>query len=257
VSAGSGRRVALVAGGTSGLGLAIGRGLAEAGFAVALGGRRVELARREAEALPEALGVELDIVDSGSVAAAVAAARESLGPIDVVVLNGGGPPPSAATDLDLDAARAAAELLLHGPIGVLNHCLPSMRERSWGRVVAVGSSAVQQPIPGLATSSMYRTALASYLKLLAEECAPHGVTVNMVLPGRISTDRTAQLDAGAAQRTGRSVMEVRAASQATIPMRRYGTAAEFAAMGVFLCSDQARYVTGEQIRVDGGLVRAL
>jgi len=132
-----------------------------------------------------------------------------------------------------------------------------MRERGWGRVVAIGSSAVQQPIPGLATSSMYRAALASYLKLLAEECAVDGVTVNMVLPGRIATDRTAQLDAAAAERTDRSVAAVRAASEAAIPIRRYGTPEDFAAVAAFLCTDAARYVTGEQIRVDGGLVRAL
>jgi 3-oxoacyl-[acyl-carrier protein] reductase len=251
------RRTALVVGGTSGLGLAVGRRLAHAGFRVALAGRRVDIARREAAELAAGLGVALDVTDTSSIAAAVTEVREHLGPIDVVVLNGGGPPRSEAAGLDLAAARAAAELLLHGPIDVLNRCLPAMRERGWGRVVAIGSSAVQQPIPGLATSSMYRAALASYLKLLAEECAADGVTVNMVLPGRIATDRTAQLDAAAAQRTDRSIAEVRAASEATIPMRRYGTPEEFAAMAAFLCTDAARYVTGEQIKVDGGLVRAL
>jgi 3-oxoacyl-[acyl-carrier protein] reductase len=250
-------RVALVVGGTSGLGLAVGRMLASEGFSVALGGRRAEVARTEAAQLANGYGVELDVSDPASVTSAVAAVRDALGPVDVLVLNGGGPPPCAAAGLDLDAARTAAELLLHGPINLVNQCLPQMREQGWGRVLAIGSSAVQQPIAGLATSSMYRAALASYLKLLAEECAPDGVTVNMVLPGRIATDRVAQLDAGAAQRTGRSVDEVRESSQATIPMGRYGTAEEFAPLAVFLCSDLARYVTGEQVRVDGGLVRAL
>lgn len=252
-----GRPVALVVGGTSGLGLAVGRALAATGHAVALGGRRVERARQEAAALTDALAVRVDVSDAESVASAIAAIEDAWGRIDVLVLSGGGPPRSLAAGLDLDEARAAAELLLHGPIGVLNRCLPQMRERGWGRVVAIGSTAVAQPIPGLATSSMYRAALASYLKLLAEECAADGVTVNMVLPGRIATDRTAELDAAAARRSGRSVEDVRAESAASIPVRRYGEAAEFAAMVAFLCSDQARYVTGEQIRVDGGLVRAL
>jgi 3-oxoacyl-[acyl-carrier protein] reductase len=251
------RRTALVVGGTSGLGLAVGHGLAGAGFGVALAGRRADVARSEAAGFAEGLGVALDVADANSIAAAVTEVREHLGPIDAVVLNGGGPPRSEAAGLDLAAARSAAELLLHGPIEVVNRCLPGMRERGWGRVVAIGSSAVQQPIPGLATSSMYRAALASYLKLLAGECAADGVTVNMVLPGRIATGRTTQLDAAAAQRTGRPVTEVRAASEASIPMHRYGTVEEFAAMATFLCSDAARYVTGEQIRVDGGLVRAL
>jgi len=251
------RRTALVIGGTSGLGLAMGRELARAGFGVALAGRRVDVARSEAAVFPAGLGVALDVTDAGTITAAVAEVADHFGPIDVVVLNSGGPPRSVAGGLDLTAARAAAELLLHGPIDVVNRCLPGMRERGWGRVVAIGSSAVQQPIPGLATSSMYRAALASYLKLLAEECAVDGVTVNMVLPGRIATDRTAQLDAAAAERTDRSVAAVRAASEAAIPIRRYGTPEDFAAVAAFLCTDAARYVTGEQIRVDGGLVRAL
>lgn len=251
------RRVALVLGGTSGLGLAVARGLSAAGHTVALAGRREELARQEAAVLPHALGVRMDVTDAESVTSAVAAVKDEWERIDVVVLNSGGPPASSAADLNLDAARAAAELLLHGPIGVLNRCLPEMRARGWGRVVAIGSSAVQQPIPGLATSSMYRAALASYLKLLAAECAVDGVTVNMVLPGRIATNRTAQLDAAAARRTGVSIEEVRGGSMASIPIKRYGDAEEFAAVAVFLCSDAARYVTGEQIRVDGGLVRSL
>ena len=250
-------RVALVAGATSGLGLAVGRALASEGATVALCGRRGDLARAQAAELENALGVQLDVCDADSVSRAFDRVQGELGPVDIVVLNSGGPPASLAADLDVDAARSAAELLLYGPLRLVTACLPAMRSRGWGRVIAVGSSAVQQPIPGLTTSSMFRSALASYLKLLAEEVAGDGVTVNMVLPGRIATDRVAALDAQRAERTGRPVAAITQESERSIPLGRYGSPEEFAAVVTFLCGDSARYVTGEQVRVDGGLMRAL
>lgn len=250
-------RVALVAGGTSGLGLAAAAALSREGAAVGLCGRRHELAVREAAGLERAVGVEMDLRDADSVARAVDEVRERWGPIDVLVLNGGGPTPSRAVDLEVEVARDAAELLLFGPLTLVRHCLPDMTSRGWGRIVAISSSAVQQPIPGLATSSMFRVALASYLKLLAEDVAGQGLTVNMVLPGRLATARTAELDAGRAAQTGRSVEDVRAEGERAIPFGRYGEPDELAAVTAFLCSDAARYVTGEQVRVDGGMVRGL
>jgi 3-oxoacyl-[acyl-carrier protein] reductase len=113
---------------------------------------------------------------------------------------------------------------------------------------------VQQPIPTLTASNVGRAALAAYLKTLAGAVAADGVTVNMVLPGRIATDRLASLDRAAAERTGRSVEDTAAASRAAIPTGRYGDPAEFGAVVAFLASAQAAYVTGEQVRVDGGLV---
>jgi 3-oxoacyl-[acyl-carrier protein] reductase len=114
---------------------------------------------------------------------------------------------------------------------------------------------VQQPLPNLAASNVGRAALAGYLKTLAAEVAGDGITVNMVLPGRIDTARVAQLDRNAAERTGRSVEEARTSSEATIPAGRYGQPEEFASVVAFLASDRAGYVTGEQVRCDGGLVR--
>lgn len=248
-------RVALVPGGTAGIGMAIAEALASGGATVALGGRRLEIAEKEAGRLG-GLGVGLDLTDEDSLARAVDRTVQELGEIDVLVLNGGGPPPSVAAGLEVGTARQAAELLLYGHLYLVGRCLPGMRERGWGRIVAVGSSAVRQPIPGLATSSMFRAALAGYLKLLAEEVAADGVTVNMILPGRIATARIAEIDAGVAARSGRSVEEVRRASEKTIPIGRYGAPEEIGAAVAFLCSDGARYVTGEQLRVDGGLVRA-
>jgi 3-oxoacyl-[acyl-carrier protein] reductase len=259
VNRGSGgaRRVALVAGASRGLGLATARALAADGFAVALGARRVDVVQAEAAQLGEAIGLPLDLSDERSVEQAVEQTRTEFGSVDVVVLNGGGPPMSSAASLDLAAARAAAELVLYGPLGLVNAALPEMRERRWGRIIAIGSSGVQQPITGLATSSMFRAALASYLKLLAEEVARDGVTVNMVLPGRILTDRVVELDIARAESSGQALADVQAASQAANPTGRYGRPDELAAVISFLARPEASYVTGEQIRVDGGLIRTM
>ena len=250
-------RVALVVGGTSGLGLATGQMLAREGVAVALAGRRVELAREEATGFPRGIGVELDVTDTDAIGRAVTEVQSELGQIDILVLNSGGPPPSNVLRLDADEVRRAGEALLYGPMELVRLCTPHMRTNGWGRIVAVGSSGVQQPIAALASSSIYRAAAASYLKLLAEEVASDGITVNMALPGRIATDRTIEIDSARANSTGMSLEAVRESSEKMIPIGRYGTPEEFGALVVFLCSEGARYVTGEQIRVDGGLIRAL
>jgi len=250
-------RVALVAGATRGIGLAVANALAGEGATVAFCGRSRQRAAERAKPHAGAIGVELDLNDEDAARAAVAEVRDRLGPIDILVLNGGGPPAGTALGVDVSRARQAADLLLYGHLRLVSECVATMRERGWGRIVAVGSSAVHQPIDTLATSSMFRAGLGSYLKLLAGEVAADGVTVNMVLPGRIATDRLAELDQGKADRQGRPVEDVRAESRAAIPAGRYGAVAEFAAVVAFLCGAPASYVTGTQLRVDGGLVRAL
>jgi 3-oxoacyl-[acyl-carrier protein] reductase len=248
-------RTAVVLGATSGIGAATAQALAAEGADVVVVGRDGDRARELAASLPSAVGVEADLTDPASTERVVSATREAFGEIDILVLNGGGPAPGTASAMDADSAQSAVDLLLKPHIALVQRVLDGMIERGWGRIVAVGSSGVQQPLPNLAASNVGRAALAGYLKTLAAEVAGDGITVNMVLPGRIDTARVAQLDRNAAERTGRSVEEARTSSEATIPAGRYGQPEEFASVVAFLASDRAGYVTGEQVRCDGGLVR--
>ncbi|GAA3091937.1 SDR family oxidoreductase [Pseudonocardia yunnanensis] len=249
-------RTAIVPGSSSGLGLAVARALAAEGANVVLVGRRGELVQKEAAALPSAVGVEADIADPDVPARLVAEAERRFGPVDVLVLNGGGPPPGLAVDFTPEQFATAVDLLVQPHLRLVAGVLPGMRERGFGRIVAVGSSGVQQPIDGLVASNAARAALAGYLKTLAGEVAADGVTVNMVLPGRIDTDRVAVLDRAVAERSGTTPDQQRARAEATIPAGRYGTPDEFAAVVTFLASAAASYVTGEQVRCDGGMIRA-
>jgi 3-oxoacyl-[acyl-carrier protein] reductase len=249
-------RTAVVPGASSGLGVAAARSLAAEGANVVLGGRRGDLLRAEAERLPSAVGVQVDLTDPSSASQLVAAAELHFGPVDVLVLNGGGPPPGGAENFRPEQLSLAIALLVHPHQRLVSAALPGMRERGFGRIIAIGSSGVQQPIDGLVASNAARAALAGYLKTLAAEVAADGVTVNMVLPGRIDTERVAELDRAKAHRWGVTEAEARRRSHATIPAGRYGTPEEFAAVVTFLASAAAAYVTGEQVRCDGGLIRA-
>jgi len=250
-------KTALVAGSTSGIGLAIAKALAGEGIRVALCGRRLDVAEREASSLPGAIGVRLDLTSDASVELAVDEVTSTFGGIDIVVLNGGGPPPCGASELTAPNLAEWLSPMLLAQIHLVSLVLPKMRASGWGRVLAVGSSGVQQPIPHLAISNIARSALAAYLKTLAGEVARDGVTVNLVLPGRIDTERVAALDKNAAARDGVDETVIRDRSQAAIPLGRYGRPEEFGDVAAFLCSDRASYVTGAQIRVDGGAIATL
>jgi 3-oxoacyl-[acyl-carrier protein] reductase len=249
-------RTVLVPGSTSGLGLACARAFAGEGANVVVTGRRTEVAREAAAALPSAIGVGIDLTEEGAPRRLYDDAVQAFGQVDVLILNGGGPPRRTASEVDGAQLQAALRSLLISHHELVTAALPSMRERRWGRIIAVGSSGVQEPIDELALSNIGRAGLAGYLKSLANEVAADRVTVNMVLPGLIDTDRVASLDKDIAETAGKTKEQVRAASQAGIPMRRYGTPEEFAAAVVFLASQQASYITGEQLRCDGGLVRS-
>lgn len=256
-----GRR-ALVGGASSGLGRAVAQRLAAEGCDVAVSARRANLLETLASELRQRYGVRAvalpaDLADPSAPRAVAAGAVGALGGIDIVVLNAGGPPPVDPTATDPAGWAAAVQLLVTSPIELATALLPAMRERRWGRIVAILSYAVRQPIEELAYSNAGRSALVAWLKTISRTVAADGVTVNGALPGRHATPRIEQLDRAAAERTGRSIEEIRAGQLATIPARRYGAPEEFAGYVAWLCSEQAAYQTGTFTAIDGGLIAGL
>lgn len=258
-------KTALVAASTGGLGLAIAKALAAEGVRVAIIGRRRDRAKEIVAELRaaytgtgfDAVAIEADLTTPEGVESAVEQTVADLGPIHILVLNGPGPKPGAAATLSSEDMAAAFDLLVKPHHALISRVLPGMRERRWGRILAVGSSGVAAPLPNLALSNTGRAALAGYLKTLAAEVALDAVTVNMLLPGRIATDRVAELDQAAAKRRGATLEEIQLESRKTIPARRYGEPEEFGAAAAFLCSAPASYITGVALRCDGGLIRSL
>lgn len=247
-----GRR-ALVLGGTSGLGRSITRHLRDEGVTVSVVGcRPVE----EADLTGIIDGyIRADLSEKSAVGDILERVHAS-GNVDILVLNSGGPAPAKALDTGSTELEAASSHLLLSLVDLTRALVPEMILRGWGRVLAVGSSGVVSPIPGLAVSNTLRAALWGFLKTLAAEVAPHGVTVNMISPGRIDTDRVRFLDERKAASLGVTVDQVQRDSVAAIPMARYGIPDEFGAVAAFLCSDLASYVTGINVRVDGGMEKS-
>lgn len=253
-----GRR-ALIGGASSGLGLAIAERLAAEGCHLAISARRADVLQQVAADLAERHGVattpiEADFTDPGAASMLAARAVEALGGVDIVVLNAGGPPTVEAAATDSAGWQRSLQLLVLTPIDLATRLLPGMRKRHWGRIVAVGSYAARQPIEDLSYSNAGRSALMAWLKTTSRVVAADGVTVNGALPGRHATVRIESLDRITAERTGRSVDDVRADHLAAIPAGRYGDPDEFASYVAYLCSEPAAYQTGTFTLVDGGLV---
>ena len=240
-------RTAIVCGASSGMGLAIAETLAGEGANVAMFARRREVLEREAERIG-ALAVQGDLTIPQHLERLVQATVGAFGGVDVLILNGGGPPAGTASSLTAEAVEEAVALLLTPHVTLVARCLPHLRESGRGRIVAIESSSVREPLANLALSNAVRPGVVGWLKTLARELGPDGITVNTIAPGRIDTDRLRSIygDSGPPS----SDLE-------NVPVRRLGTPAEIAAAAAFLASDRAGYVTGAVIPVDGGLTRGL
>lgn len=254
-------RVALITGASSGLGFAAAEALARRGASIALssrGGDKLERAvRRLTQVAPEVVGIPADVRDPAQLEELVSQAEESLGPVDVLVANGGGPRVKPAAELDdADWEEAFPLIFLFIP-RLCRLVLPGMLRRGWGRIVAINSVSTKQPIPSLALSNTFRPAVLGYLKTLSLEVASGGVTVNAVLPGYTKTERQLEIAEGVAQRTGQTVDEVLAANNDEFPIGRMAEPPEIGEVVGFLCSPAASYVTGQSVTVDGGYVRGL
>ena len=241
----AGKRAA-VAAASKGLGLGVARALAAEGVQVAICGRNRDTVDGAAAGLgADAVAIVADVSTVDGASGFVRDARAALGGIDILVLNVGGPPPGDFAHTTVDQYLDAFELNCHGSIAMCYEAVPEMRERKWGRVVAITSIAVRQPIPTLILSNTARAGLTGFLRTLAREVAGDGVTVNSLLPGLHATDRVAALHASPA------------AAAAGIPAGVIGDPADFGRIGAFVCSEHARYLTGTAIQVDGGVYGAL
>jgi 3-oxoacyl-[acyl-carrier protein] reductase len=254
-------RHALVTGASRGLGRAIASALAAEGALVTAvarhAGRLSELAAAHAASAVAGGGAITARVCDLADAAAIEELSAALQATDILVINTGGPPPGLASETPDSIWTRQFEAMFMSAIRLTRLALPGMRRRRFGRIIIVVSSGVIQPIPNLAVSNALRAAVVGWAKTLAGEVAGEGVTVNCIAPGRFATERVAELDEGRASREGLSREEVERQSRASIPAGRYGDAAEFAAAATFLASERSAYMTGDIVRVDGGMIRSV
>jgi len=256
-----GRR-ALVMGGTKGLGRSIADALAAEGAAVAISGRdqgRLDAAAAELRAAgaPQAAGIVADVACGDDMDRLADAAVSAIGGVDILVLNHGGPPPCIASEITDAALREWFQHIVASPIRIANRLIPAMRTRGWGRVIVVGSTGMQHPIPTLALSNTLRASIWGWLKTLAPEVAPDGVTMNVLAPGTILTDRVTETTTKRAAMAGISYDDALAQAAKEIPAGRLGVPGDYGPMGAFLASERGGYVTGTMVRVDGGRVRSM
>lgn len=254
-------KVALVLGAGGGLGGAIARTLGGEGASVAVADVNSDAVSRTAADIHASGGRTIaltwDISDLGLIAENILTVEQKLGPVDILINNTGGPPPTPAAGQDPVLWMQQFEAMVLSVIAITDRVLPGMRERKWGRIITSTSSGVVAPIANLGISNALRLSLVGWSKTLAREVGRDGVTSNIVLPGRIATQRIRFLDEQKARRENRSVEAVSAESTSSIPAGRYGDPQEYADVVTFLASENASYITGSIIRIDGGLIPSI
>jgi 3-oxoacyl-[acyl-carrier protein] reductase len=255
-------KTALVVAASKGMGKASALGLAAEGARVVMCARG-EAALKDAAAEvkqrtgSEVLALTADASRAADISRVVAEANRAFGGVDILVANVGGPPPGPFEQMTDEQWKAAFEQVHLSTVRFIREVLPHMKQARWGRILAIQSSSVKQPVDGLVLSNGIRPGIAGLFKTLAGDLAPLGITVNLVLPGRIMTDRFREHQTDRAKRAGVTLEKQMELSSADIPMGRIGTPEEFAAMVVFLASKPASYVTGTAVQVDGGLIRSV
>ncbi|NSZ66145.1 SDR family oxidoreductase (plasmid) [Agrobacterium tumefaciens] len=254
-------RTALVLGAGGGLGGAIALSLAREGALLAVADISLDAAEATVSRITEeggrAISLQWDLADLDVISTNITRIEAELGSVAVLVNNTGGPPPTPAEGQKAELWVNHFNAMVLSVIKITDAVLPGMKERGWGRIITSTSSGVIAPIPNLAVSNALRMSLVGWSKSLAAEIGRFGITTNIVLPGRIATQRITFLDEQKASREGRSIEQVSAASVATIPMGRYGEPSEYGDVVTFLASIRASYLTGSTIRIDGGMIASV
>jgi len=253
-------KVALVAASSKGLGYGVAKALAAEGTKVSLCSRSADAVNAAAKTLADEYGVETlatacDVTKADDIQAWVNKTVEAWGTIDCLLVNAGGPPAKVFKEITDEEWQAAFELTLMSSVRMIRATIPHMT--NGGSILTVTSSSIKEPIPRLGLSTIMRSGVMGLVKTLADELADDGIRVNNLIPGRIDTDRVAQLDQNTSNKLGISIEEVKKQSIAKIPMGRYGNIDDFGTAGAFLLSPAASYITGATLRVDGGAMRSI
>ncbi|MBX2997970.1 MAG: SDR family oxidoreductase [Caldilineaceae bacterium] len=253
---------AVVLASSRGLGYACALGLAREGCDLVITSRSQDhvdaaAARIREETGARVVAVAADVSSEEGVRLPVQRCIEEFGGVDIAVHNAGGPPPGNFGAVKSEQWYKAFDQNLMSFVWLVQAVRPSMETNGWGRIIAITAISIKQPIPTLVLSNAMRTAVLGTVRTLVKEVTPKGINVNVVAPGRISTERIEELDQATAARTGKSIEQVRKESLATIPAGRLGDPQEFANMVVFLASEAASYVNGAVVQVDGGMLDAL
>lgn len=254
-------KTALVAASSKGLGNAIAKAIAKEGANVMLSGRHEADLKKAAEELNGLGGGTVsyqvcDLADADGIKALVQKTADTFGTIDMLVNNVGGPKGGSLLDLTDDDWTSSFELHLLSYVRLIREAFPYLK-KDGGRIVNIASSSVKQPIPGLLLSNTFRMGIVGLTKSIAEELAEHRILINTLAPGRIATDRVAELDRLKAEKTGLSEQQVKESYEKEIPLGSYGKPDDFAQYASFLLSECNTYMTGQTLLIDGGMVKAI
>jgi 3-oxoacyl-[acyl-carrier protein] reductase len=254
-------RTSLVLGGGGGLGGAIAAALLAEGSRVAVADIDLAAAQAVTDRIDpgggRSLALAWDLADLDVVDGNVGQVEARLDAPDILVNLTGGPPPTPVSGQPTQVWQDHFRSMVASVVAITDRVLPAMTDRAWGRIITSTSSGVVAPIPNLGLSNALRSSLLGWSKTLAGEVGRYGVTVNIVVPGRIATRRTESLDAARAARESVPVEQITAQSAASMALRRYGRPDEYAAVVAFLAGEPASYITGSTIRVDGGLIPSI